>query len=381
MRTAALQLLIEYDPWGFIPTRERALRLGDTPVVESASSSVSGSRNLGRFVAFAGKGFDFSLALLTCLSHGSVLGIVILENRGCTVRRILLIWFTANLYLPDAAGGERAGRAPFVKIATKISDTSIMTEVEKTSAEAESLIPQFRFERLLNQDQAGRRVTLLGKIESKPALLTLERAAFPDNTKTLERFHASLTSIANLGANDIYHWYLASSRPTKIAPPDLKLNLIYPCTEQHIRKYSLQGVRMVTETPEIYAKYVWPYMKKKRDEGRLNWVYNIIEGRTEQEDVTFRYRGENEATENAFLMLPDLNWDRKTIASLHLLVLVERRDIWSLRDLKKKHIGWLQHMREMVLKATTELYPGLDGDMLKLYIHCAFGKAGYVCQS
>ena len=40
-------------------------------------------------------------------------------------------------------------------------------------------------------------------------------------------------------------------------------------------------------------------------------------------------------------MLPDLNWDRKTMESLHLLGLVERSDIWSLRDLKKKHICWL----------------------------------------
>ena len=250
---------------------------------------------------------------------------------------------------------------------------------EDSSAEAESLVPRFEIEKLLNQDQAGCRITFLGKIETKPALLILERAAFPDDARTLERFHASLTNIANLGANDIYRWYLASSCPTEAAAPDLKLNLIYPCTEQHIRKYSPQGVRMVTETPEIYAEHIRPYMEQKRDEGRLNWVYNIIEGRTEQEDVAFRHRGEGDGAEYAFLMLPDLNWDRKTVSSLHLLVLVERRDLWSLRDLKKKHIGWLQHMREKVLEAITELYPWLDGDMLKLYIHCVFRKVRYTC--
>ncbi len=58
---------------------------------------------------------------------------------------------------------------------------------------------------------------------------------------------------------------------------------------------------MVTETPELYRDYVKPYMKKKREEGRLNWVWNIIEGRTEQEDVMYREHGEE-----GFLILPDM---------------------------------------------------------------------------
>src|SRR5690348_3442015 len=72
-------------------------------------------------------------------------------------------------------------------------------------------------------------------------------------------------------------------------PPHLKINLIYPCTSQHIQKYSSQRQRMVTETPEIYRDYVRPFMKRKREAGRLNWVYNILEGRTEQEDVVYRH--------------------------------------------------------------------------------------------
>ena len=127
---------------------------------------------------------------------------------------------------------------------------------------------------------------------------------------------------------------------------------------------------MVTETPEIYSKYIWPFMKLKRDEGRLNWVFNIIEGRTEQKDVILRDHGSGMDATDAFLMLPDLNWDRKTMTSLHLLGLVERRDIWSLRDLKKKHIQWLKHMREKMLDATVGIYKEIERDQLKLYVHC-----------
>ncbi|KAL2039918.1 hypothetical protein N7G274_007321 [Stereocaulon virgatum] len=238
---------------------------------------------------------------------------------------------------------------------------------------AAELVRQFKLDRILNQDQNGRRVTLLGSINSAPAILTAERAAFPADLSTLQAFHSALTQINNLGDNDIYRWYLASSGITESAPPDLKLNLIYPCTDKHIKKYSPQTVRMVTETPEIYKTHVRPYMQRMRDEGRLNWVFNIIEGRAEQEDVLLRDpgKGSKDGEDERFLLAPDLNWDRKTLTSLHLLALVERRDIWSLRDLRKKHVEWLKHMREKILDAVVKLYEesGIEKDMLKLYVH------------
>jgi m7GpppX diphosphatase len=243
------------------------------------------------------------------------------------------------------------------------------TTPPEIASHVEGLIPQFQFERLLTLDQAGRRISLLGSIDSSPAILLIERAAFPTDTPHLTALPTSLTNIKNLGANDIYSWFLASS-PSTSSTPDLKLNLIYPCTPQHIKKYSSQGFRTVTETPDIYAKYIRPFMQAKREKGALDWIFNILEGRTEQEDVI--YRAVDPAPDEGFLLLPDLNWDRKTILSLHLLGLVERRDIWSIRDLKKTNVGWLTHMRDMLLEATVKLYPELERDQLKLYVHCKF---------
>ncbi len=193
--------------------------------------------------------------------------------------------------------------------------------------------------------------------------------------------------LKNLGANDIYFCYMAASSlgvGTKPAAPssepaaedfsDLKINLIYPCTAQHVAKYSRQGVRLVTETAAVYASRVRPYMERKRAGGRLNWVYNIIEGRTEAEDVVYRtaYAGEaghsGDASEG-FLLLPDLNWDRTTAEALHLLAVVERRDIWSLRDLKRRHVPWLRRLQGQIIAAATEKYRGLEADQLKMYLH------------
>lgn len=130
---------------------------------------------------------------------------------------------------------------------------------------------------------------------------------------------------------------------------------------------------MVTETPAIYATHIRPYIAAQRSAGRLNWVFNILDGKTEQEDVIFRVPGPPGSDER-FLLLPDLNWDRKTLQGLHLLALVERRDIWSLRDLTKGHVGWLKRMRERVLGAVVAVYEKkgweVEEDELKLYVHC-----------
>lgn len=247
---------------------------------------------------------------------------------------------------------------------------SNMSDSLNTSME---VLSSFTFERLVNTDQQGRRIILQGTIRNEPALLLAERAAFSkDNNAYLTSFSQLLSNVQNLGENDIYRWYMANASASmdtraQIPPPDLKINLIWPATEKHFKKYSFQQMRVVTETPEIYEKFVRPYMSLCREEGRLNWVFNILEGRKEQENVL--YRSKEQDVKDDFLLLPDLNWDRKTIGSLHLLALVERRDIWSVRDLKQKDAAWLRLLRKTITDATVKLYPGVESDMLKFYIH------------
>ncbi|KAG8628666.1 hypothetical protein KVT40_002531 [Elsinoe batatas] len=264
--------------------------------------------------------------------------------------------------------------------------------------DAEALIPRFVFERLLNQDSQGRRIILLGRIDDLPALLTAERAAFSSSQEHLQRFVSSLSSVENLGDNDIYRWYLArtaaspESGTDAATPHDLKLNLIYPCTEKHVRKYTPQKARYVTETPEIYAKYIRPWVVQQRDEGRLTWVFNILEGKTEVEDVLYRSwehtstlgeqdQSTQEENDKRFILLPDLNWDRKTLSALHLLALPERRDKWSVRDLHKSDVPWLEDMVRRLETAVAELYgkggekasqssgEWIESDQIKFYLH------------
>ena len=212
---------------------------------------------------------------------------------------------------------------------------------------------------------------LQGTIGGQPALLIAERAAFGTEDYYLSSFSRLVANVNNLGENDIYRWYMVNSLPDNTLdqpnPPDIKINLIYPCTDKHVKKYSFQQLRSVTETPEVYRKYVQPYMRYCREEGRLNWFFNIIEGRSEQENVL--YRSEEKDKNDNYLLLPDLNWDRSTVSNLHLLAIVERRDIWSVRDLQKKHVPWLRQLRSTLVATVSKLYDGVEEDMLKFYVH------------
>lgn len=145
----------------------------------------------------------------------------------------------------------------------------------------------------------------------------------------------------------------------------------------------------MTETAEIYKSHIRPYIERtQRTPARLDWIYNILDGITEQEDVVFRSpdfgtsSSGTESDKKGFILLPDLNWDRKTVSGLHLLALVERRDVWSLRDLKKRDIEWLKGVRNNAVKEAARYgnrlagagddkgEPAVDEDMIKCYVHC-----------
>lgn len=263
----------------------------------------------------------------------------------------------------------------------EMSDTA--ARMPECKEDAEALLQEFTLTRILKQDDGGRRINILGVIKGEQGILTLERAAFPTEEAPVTTLIQNLTSTTNLGANDVYRWYLSNNAPS-LSQYNVKVNLIWPCTDVHIRKYAPQQVRYVTETPEIYATHIKPWIEStQRTEKRLGWIYNILDGITEQESIVYRSvtYGQPSSTPDCksegFLLLPDLNWDRLTATSLHLLALVERRDLWSLRGLKRKHVPWLKHLQQEIVRASAavaaKLVPkgsGLaDVDQFKCYVH------------
>ena len=111
-------------------------------------------------------------------------------------------------------------------------------------------------------------------------------------------FANKLTNTSLNGQNDIYSWLTANFQDTHL--PNVKMTLIHPATDTHIRKYSTQPFTTYRESPKTYQEIVRPYIDSI-DPKRIQWVYNILNGLSEQEYVIHS----DQDSENGFVLLPD----------------------------------------------------------------------------
>lgn len=58
------------------------------------------------------------------------------------------------------------------------------------------------------------------------------------------------------------------------------------------------------------------------------------------------------------------------MSSMYTMALVLRRDITSIRDLKKKDVPWLRKIQGKILHGLCERYPEIEEDQIRLYVHC-----------
>ena len=96
--------------------------------------------------------------------------------------------------------------------------------------------------------------------------------------------------------------------------------IIYPATQKLINKYTHKNKILVKETPEIYQNIVLPYLKESQNSN--NWIYNILEGKSEQERTIFH----DKDPKLGFLLAPSMNWPGE-IETLYLNTLTMDRNI------------------------------------------------------
>ncbi|KAF8074074.1 scavenger mRNA decapping enzyme [Lyophyllum atratum] len=227
----------------------------------------------------------------------------------------------------------------------------------------------FRFDRIINEDPMTHTLTLLGslpipthddslKSECVTAIIRVEKTAlYPECAESLFADDGLVQRVVLEESTDIYTWlfgWLGEERER-----DIKINVICPATEVHIRKYTKQELLMVRETPEMYEKIVRPYIAAF-PATRTQWVENILLGLSEKNKVLY--------SSSDFLILPDMKWDLKTISSLYLVALVQDRSIRSLRDLRRRHVGLLKAMQREGERVIFEKW-ALGKGSLRMYIH------------
>ncbi|KAJ6518739.1 scavenger mRNA decapping enzyme [Mycena sanguinolenta] len=246
----------------------------------------------------------------------------------------------------------------------------------------ESRLQGFVFERILLEEPEKCRLTILGSFpasflghseqestDTLPAIIRIEKTAIPVDLSSCifpDQPGGFLSKVNCMESTDIYMWlagWISTNSTAKQPQGDVKVNIICPATEVHVRKYSKQSSILVRETPEMYKRIVEPYIADFPPE-RTRWVTEILEGRKEQSKILF--------SSSDFILLPDMKWDLHTIGSLYLIAIVRDENLRSLRDLRAKkslgHIALLKSIRREASVIAREKW-GIEQGGLRMYIH------------
>lgn len=225
------------------------------------------------------------------------------------------------------------------------------------------LAAKFRPTQILKSDTQTKSIAILGTINEKLAIVSLEKTAFGISEVEDAALCKVIESVRLINSNDVYFWSMAALVQDLDTVPGAKVNVIYPATETHVRKYRAQRHRLVAETPEMYRDIVRPFVETQKGE-RIQWVYNILFKGKEAE--TFVYHDTDPQT--GFVLLPDMKWDGQTLGSLYLVSIVNRTDISSVRDVNGSHLEFLLALGEKIRRAASEKYP-VSADQLRLFVH------------
>lgn len=69
-----------------------------------------------------------------------------------------------------------------------------------------------------------------------------------------------------------------------------------------------------------------------------------------------------------YIILPDMKWDLTTLSSLYLVAITHSKNIRSLRDLRKTHLGMLRSIRREAARVVEEQW-GFKNGMLRMFVH------------
>lgn len=144
--------------------------------------------------------------------------------------------------------------------------------------------------------------------------------------------------------NDIYEKYTAIA--------EIYGELIICHDASNMKRFEKKIVR---ETFDEYMNYI-----SKRSTQKDTWIYNIIDGISEQDSVLYR--------DNLCVVIPTYTWDGIDIHKLHLLCLPTDTSLRCIRSLTADHISLLNHMKQVTCDIIINKYQ-LDESQLKIFFH------------
>lgn len=113
--------------------------------------------------------------------------------------------------------------------------------------------------------------------------------------------------------------------------------------------------KIIRETYQDYLKYI-----KYRDTKKDQWIYNIINGISEQHLILYR--------DELCIVIPTYVWDGVNTDKMHLLCLPTDVTLRSIRSLTSTHIELLEHMKRTTLYVIKQSY-NIDEHYVKMFFH------------
>jgi len=162
----------------------------------------------------------------------------------------------------------------------------------------------------------------------------------PSNISSLDRIKKNEL----IFKNDIYEKYRATA--------EVECELII-CNDINLMPRFEK--KIIRETYQDYLKYI-----KYRDPKKDQWIYNIIDGTSEQELVLYR--------DELCIVIPTYVWDGVNIDKMHLLCLPTDITLRSIRSLTAEHIELLEHMKQTTLYIIKQKYD-IDEHYVKMFFH------------
>lgn len=124
--------------------------------------------------------------------------------------------------------------------------------------------------------------------------------------------------------------------------------------------------KIVKETYQDYLDFIC-----KRDFKKEQWVYNILDGFAEQEQLLYK--------DNQIVILPNYTWkynvnntddsnNQIDLSQMYLLTFPMDKSIHSLRDLNGNHLELLEHTQTKIIEVIKNTF-NFDSDIIKSFVH------------
>ena len=134
-----------------------------------------------------------------------------------------------------------------------------------------------------------------------------------------------------------------------------EINVI--CQKEHLKDNPKDKYVTIIESKDNYKHIILPYINNIY-KFNTKWMFDILNKKTETDKILL--------DDSDFVVVKDKHWIEDLKKNFYVLA-IPRKDIKTIRDLRGKHIGLLQKMRDSCIKIASE--NGINENELYFFFH------------